>query len=179
MPDDDSTRGPWNIESSASDTLHFFLYIHIYINYIIRCKIKKDNQQVPKIIRVPGNKTNPKKIKKKITNNAISYYNNYKIYWFKPCLKIFCFHSKRGSSNLLVEIIYSTVALRTFVLAFRSNELLPNRRILIKTGSQKCRRLLSMFFMVLRRVSFSNIHGTAEEKVRSCFNIQTTTTEWV
>ena len=57
-----------------------------------------------------------RKENKKITNNAISYYNKYKIYWFKPCLKIFCFHSKRGSSNLLVEIIYSTVALRTFVL---------------------------------------------------------------
>ena len=34
-----------------------------YINYIIQCKIKKDNHQVPKIIRVVGNKTNPEKIK--------------------------------------------------------------------------------------------------------------------
>ena len=38
-----------------------FLYIYLYINYIIHCKIKKDNPQLPKIIRVPGNKTNPKK----------------------------------------------------------------------------------------------------------------------
>ena len=38
-------------------------FFYIYINYIIHCKIKKDNHQVPKIIRVPGNKTNPKKIK--------------------------------------------------------------------------------------------------------------------
>ena len=38
-------------------------FFYIYINYIIHCKIKKDNHQVPKIIRAPGNKTNPKKIK--------------------------------------------------------------------------------------------------------------------
>ena len=65
---------------------------------------------------------------------------------------------KNGSSNLLVEIIYSVVALRTFVLAFVSNELLPKRRVLVKTGSQRCRRLLSMFFMVLRRVCLSVIY---------------------
>ena len=38
-----------------------YIYIYIYINHIIHCKIKRDNQQVPKIVRVPGNKTNPKK----------------------------------------------------------------------------------------------------------------------
>ena len=54
-------------------------------------------------------------------------------------------------------MIHSVVALRTFVLAFVLNELLPKRRALIKTGSQKCRRLLSMFFMVLRRVCLSVI----------------------
>ena len=27
------------------------------------CNIKRDNNQVPKIVRVPGNKTNPNKIK--------------------------------------------------------------------------------------------------------------------
>ena len=48
--------------------------------------------------------------------------------------------------------------MKTFVLAFVSNELLPKRRVLIKTGSQKCRRLLSMFFMVLRRVCLSVIY---------------------
>ena len=32
----------------------------------MHCKIKKDNHQVPEIIRVPGNKTNPKKRKEKI-----------------------------------------------------------------------------------------------------------------
>ena len=42
----------------------FFLYINI--NYIIHCKIKKDNHQVPKIVRVPRNKINPKKIRLKI-----------------------------------------------------------------------------------------------------------------
>ena len=43
--------------------LKFFRTFFFYINYIIHCKIKKDNHQVPKIIRVPGNKRNPKKIK--------------------------------------------------------------------------------------------------------------------
>ena len=33
------------------------------MNYIIHCKIKRHNHQVPKTVRVPGNKTNPKKIK--------------------------------------------------------------------------------------------------------------------
>ena len=38
----------------------------MYINYIIHCKIKRHNQQVSKAVRVPGNKTNPKKIKKNL-----------------------------------------------------------------------------------------------------------------
>ena len=42
------------------------LRFYIYINYIIHCKIKKDNQQVPKIIRVPANKINPKGRKQKM-----------------------------------------------------------------------------------------------------------------
>ena len=33
------------------------------MNYIIHSKIKRDNHQVPKIVRVGGNKTNPKKRK--------------------------------------------------------------------------------------------------------------------
>ena len=73
-------------------------------------------------------------------------------------MKIFCFHWKSGSSNLLVERIYSIVALRTFVLASVSNELLPKRRVLIKTGSQRSRRLLSMFTRVHRRVRLSIIY---------------------
>ena len=36
--------------------------------------------------------------------------------------------------------MYSIVALRTFVLAFVSNELLPKRRVFIKTGSQRSKR---------------------------------------
>ena len=32
----------------------------------MHCKIKKDNHQVPKIAKVPTNKTNPKKIRLKI-----------------------------------------------------------------------------------------------------------------
>ena len=46
--------------------LYIYIYIYIYINYIIHCKIKRDNHQVPKIVRVPGNKANPKKIRIKI-----------------------------------------------------------------------------------------------------------------
>ena len=66
------------------------------------------------------------------------------------CLKIFCFHWKSGSSNFLVERIYSIVALRTFVLASVSNELI--------SGSQRSRRLWSMFSIVLRRVRLSIIY---------------------
>ena len=42
-----------------------------YINYIIHCKTKRYNHQVPKTVRVPENKTNPKKIKEKFTNDAV------------------------------------------------------------------------------------------------------------
>ena len=73
-------------------------------------------------------------------------------------MKIFCFHWKSGSTNLLVERIYLLVALRTFVLASVSNELLPKRRVLIKTGSQRSTRLLSMFTRVLTRVRLSIIY---------------------
>ena len=72
-------------------------------------------------------------------------------------MEIFCFHWKSGSSNLLVERIYSIVALITFVVASASNELLPKRKVSIKTGSQRSRRLLSMFSMVLKRVRLSVI----------------------
>ena len=43
--------------------LYIYIYMNIYMNYIIHCKIKRHNHQVPKTVRVPGNKTNPKKIK--------------------------------------------------------------------------------------------------------------------
>ena len=74
------------------------------------------------------------------------------------CFKIFCFYWKSGSSNVLVERIYSIVALRTFVLVSVSNDLLLKRRVLIKTGSQRSRRLLPMFTRVLRRVRPSIIY---------------------
>ena len=64
---------------------------------------------------------------------------------------------KKWFINLSAEVIYSAVALRTLVLAFASSELLPKRRVLIKIGSQRCRRLSSMFFMVLRRICLSVI----------------------
>ena len=73
-------------------------------------------------------------------------------------MKIFCFHWKSSSSNLLADRIYSIVAYRTFVLASASNEFLPKRRAFIKTGSQRSRRLLSIFSIVLRRVRLSIIY---------------------
>ena len=48
--------------------------------------------------------------------------------------------------------------MRTLLLASVSNELLPKRRDLIKTGSQRSRRLLSMFSVVLRRLRLSVLY---------------------
>ena len=44
----------------------FYIYLLFYIYYIIHCKIKRNNHQVPEIVRVPENKKNPKKIRIKI-----------------------------------------------------------------------------------------------------------------
>ena len=68
-------------------------------------------------------------------------------------MEFFCFHWKSGLSNPLVERIYSIVALRTL-----SNELLPKRRVLIKTVSYRSRRLLSILSIELRRVCLSIIY---------------------
>ena len=39
--------------------LYVYIYIYIfYINYFIHCKLKIDNPEVPKIVRVPGSKKN-------------------------------------------------------------------------------------------------------------------------
>ena len=57
-----------------------------------------------------------------------------------------------------MERTYSIVALRTFVLGFASNELLPKRRVFIKTGSERLRRLFSIFSMVLRKVLLSVLY---------------------
>ena len=52
--------------------MNFFIWrknnvlVSRYLNYIIHCKIRRDNHQVPKIVKVPENKTNPKKIGPKI-----------------------------------------------------------------------------------------------------------------
>ena len=36
-----------------------YIYIYIfYINYFIHCKLKINNPEVPKIVRVPGSKKN-------------------------------------------------------------------------------------------------------------------------
>ena len=50
--------------------------------------------------------------------------------------------------------------MRTFVLASVSNELLPKRRVLIKTDSERSRRLLPMFTRVLRRVRPSGFYNS-------------------
>ena len=48
--------------------MQFFIFLKflLYINHIIHCKIKRDNHQVPKIVRVSRNKINPKKKKLQI-----------------------------------------------------------------------------------------------------------------
>ena len=73
-------------------------------------------------------------------------------------LKTSSIYWKSGSSNLLVERIYSIIAFRTFALVFVSTELLSKRRVFIKAGSQRSRRLLSIFPMMLRRVRLSVIY---------------------
>ena len=57
-----------------------------------------------------------------------------------------------------MERTYSIVALRTFVLGFASNELLPKGRVFIKTGSERLRRWFSIFSMVLRKVRLSLLY---------------------
>ena len=69
--------------------------IYIYINYIIHCRIKRENHQVLKILRVPRNKTNPKKRKEKFTNNASNYRNKYRIYRFITLFEKFSFSLKK------------------------------------------------------------------------------------
>ena len=53
--------------------------LHTGFIYIIHCKFKRHNHQVPKAVRVAGNKTNTKKRKEKFTNNA-SNYNKHRMY---------------------------------------------------------------------------------------------------
>ena len=65
------------------------------MNYIIHSKIKRDNHQVPKIVRVGGNKTNPKKRKEKFTNDASNYCNKYGIYLFIILFENFLFSLKK------------------------------------------------------------------------------------
>ena len=73
-------------------------------------------------------------------------------------MKISGLHWKSGFSNLLVNRTYAIVALKIFVLAFVSNELLPKRRVFMKIVSDGSRRLLSIFSVVLSRVRLSVIY---------------------
>ena len=79
---------------------------------IIKKTLRKENLQIIK------NKQVTIKIDTELSNT-------------KPSLKISSLHWKSGSSNLLVYRTYSIIALKTFVLAFVSNELLPKRRVFI------------------------------------------------
>ena len=63
---------------------------------------------------------------------------------------------------------YSIVVSRTFVLAFVSNELLPKRRVFIKTGSDRSRRLLLIFYDGAQESTcYNQIHGTVKNIVHS------------
>ena len=63
---------------------------------------------------------------------------------------------------------YSIVVSRTFVLAFVSNELLPKRIVFIKTGSERSRRLVSIFYKGAQEsTSFNKTRGTVKKIVRS------------
>ena len=62
---------------------------------------------------------------------------------------------------------YSMAVSRTFVLAFASNELLPKRIVFIKTGSERSRRLLSIFYKGSQESTFFNkTRGTVKKIVR-------------
>ena len=68
----------------------------------------------------------------------------------------------------LVDKTYSIFVSRTFVLAFVSNELLSKRSVFIKTGSDKSRRLLSIFSIVSMRARLLVIYvGQPVDSVRS------------
>ena len=69
-----------------------------------------------------------------------------------PCLKISWLHWKSGSSNLLVDTTYSIVALRTFVLAFLSNELLPKRKSFYQNRFTK-EIVINIFYM--KKISYA------------------------
>ena len=53
----------FRIGTTVMEELNKTIDTNLKFFYIIHSKIKSDNHQVPKIVRVPGNKTNPKKIK--------------------------------------------------------------------------------------------------------------------
>ena len=79
------------VERNQSTLLFSFLYI----NYIMHCKIKRDNHQIPKIVRVPRNKTNPKKkINKKLQIMQATTAMNTEFTDLWLCFKISCFHWK-------------------------------------------------------------------------------------
>ena len=63
---------------------------------------------------------------------------------------------------------YSIVVSRTFVLAFVSNELLPKRIVFIKTGSERSRRMVLIFYDGAQdSSSFNKTRETVKKIVRS------------
>ena len=77
----------------SSKSLYCSFYFYFFI-YIIHCKFKRENNQVPKIVRVLGNKTNPKIIKMKITTAINEEIYWFKIYWFSLVSKYAVFIEK-------------------------------------------------------------------------------------
>ena len=60
----------------------------------------------------------------------------------------------------------SIVALRTFVSAFASNELLPKRRFFIKAGSPRSREIvINIFYGAQESTFYSSIRGTVKKTV--------------
>ena len=63
---------------------------------------------------------------------------------------------------------YPIVVSRTFALAFASNELLPKRIVFIKTGSERSRRMVLIFYDGAQdSTSFNKTCGTVKKIVRS------------
>ena len=80
--------------------MNFFIWrknnalVSRYLNYIIHCKIRRDNHQVPKMSRYPRIKQILRKYDQKFTNNASNYWNKYRIYRFITLFENFLFSLK-------------------------------------------------------------------------------------
>ena len=71
----------------------------------------------------------------------------------------------RGSSNLSVDKIYSTVALRMHVFFSLSNNVLPYTRVCDKEYLVNSSNLPSILFKVLRKMYCSSLNVGLEKKM--------------